>query len=82
MYLQESCLTIYRGACADVGHCIVVSPCDLYPSSIYAIVPTKAITMGMASIMKAKKIVLLASGANKNTVVRALLDDKITTNVP
>ncbi len=45
-------------------------------------VPTKAITMGMASIMKAKKIVLLASGANKNTVVRALLDDKITTNVP
>ena len=44
--------------------------------------PTKAITMGMASIMKAKKIVLLASGANKNTVVRALLDDKITTNVP
>lgn len=45
-------------------------------------VPTKAITMGMASIMKAKKIVLLASGASKKAVVRELLNDHITTNVP
>lgn len=45
-------------------------------------VPTKAITMGMASIMKAKKIVLLASGASKKAVVQELLNDHITTNVP
>ncbi len=45
-------------------------------------VPTKAITMGMASIMSAKKIVLLASGANKKDAVKELLNDKITTSVP
>ena len=45
-------------------------------------VPTKAITMGMASIMKAKKIVLLASGASKRAVVQELLNDHITTSVP
>ena len=45
-------------------------------------VPTQAITMGMASIMSAKKIVLLANGANKKDAVKALLDDKITTSVP
>ena len=38
--------------------------------------------MGMASIMSAKKIVLLANGANKKDAVKALLDDKITTSVP
>ena len=45
-------------------------------------VPTQAITMGMASIMSAKKIVLLANGANKKDAVKALLDDKITPSVP
>lgn len=45
-------------------------------------VPTKAITMGIGSIMKAKKIVLLANGASKRDAVKALLDDKITTNNP
>ncbi len=45
-------------------------------------VPTKALTMGMASIMKAKKIMLLASGKGKHEVVKKLLDDKITTSNP
>lgn len=45
-------------------------------------VPTKALTMGMASIMSAKKIVLLANGANKKAAVKELLNDKITTSVP
>lgn len=45
-------------------------------------VPTKAVTMGMASIMKAKKIMLLASGKGKHEVVKKLLDDKITTANP
>ncbi len=45
-------------------------------------VPTKAVTMGMASIMKAKKIMLLASGKGKHEVVKKLLDDKITTSNP
>lgn len=45
-------------------------------------VPTKALTMGMASIMKAKTIMLLASGKGKHEVVKKLLDDKITTSNP
>ncbi|MGI6717058.1 MAG: glucosamine-6-phosphate deaminase [Eubacteriales bacterium] len=45
-------------------------------------VPTKAITMGMGSIMKAKRIIVLASGKNKHYVVSKMLDDRITTSVP
>jgi len=45
-------------------------------------VPTKALTMGIASIMKAKKIILLASGKNKHDAVKELLTESITTNNP
>ena len=36
-------------------------------------VPTKSVTMGLASIMKAKKIVLIATGANKAEAIKGLL---------
>ena len=45
-------------------------------------VPTKALTMGMASIMKAKTIILLASGKSKAAVVSRLVDETITTEIP
>ncbi len=45
-------------------------------------VPTQAVTMGIGSIMKAKKIIVLASGKNKNYVIKKMLDDRITTMVP
>lgn len=45
-------------------------------------VPTMALTMGMATIMSAKKIVLLANGASKSAAVKKLLDDDIDTKVP
>lgn len=46
-------------------------------------VPTQAITMGLATIMQAKKILVLASGANKHAVVSKMVsDDRITTRVP
>ena len=45
-------------------------------------VPTKSLTMGMVSIMKAKKIILLASGKGKHQAVSELLDDTITTANP
>lgn len=38
-------------------------------------VPRTAITMGMGSILKSKKIVLLANGVNKAPVIRRLLDE-------
>jgi len=45
-------------------------------------VPKQAITMGLGTIMKAKKIVLLASGKNKHEAIASLLGDKITPEVP
>ena len=45
-------------------------------------VPTRALTMGMGSIMMAKRIILLANGKNKHAAVAALLDNKITTAIP
>ncbi len=45
-------------------------------------VPTRAITMGMGSILKAKKILVLASGKNKHFVVSKMLSGRITTAVP
>ena len=45
-------------------------------------VPTRAFTMGIGAIMKAKKIILLANGANKHAAIAQMLDDKITTQCP
>ena len=45
-------------------------------------VPTKALTMGMATILKAKKILLLANGKAKHDAVKELLNDKINTQIP
>lgn len=45
-------------------------------------VPTEAITMGLGSIMKAKKIILLASGTKKAEIISKLVEDKISTRVP
>ena len=46
-------------------------------------VPKKAITMGLGSIMKSKKILLLANGKNKANIIRELLkDDVVSTHNP
>ena len=45
-------------------------------------VPTKAVTMGLASIMKAKKIVLIATGENKADAIKGLLMGLITEKLP
>lgn len=45
-------------------------------------VPRKALTMGMGSIMKARKIILLANGKSKSAVIKEMLNDNITTSVP
>ncbi|MFH1904983.1 MAG: glucosamine-6-phosphate deaminase [bacterium] len=45
-------------------------------------VPTQAITMGIGTIMKAKKVVLLANGANKADAVKAALEGPITSICP
>lgn len=45
-------------------------------------VPTHAVTMGMASIMSAKKILLLANGKGKHAAISAMMTDKINTQIP
>lgn len=45
-------------------------------------VPTKALTMGISSIMKAKKIILLAFGEKKADAIKKLLSGEITSEFP
>jgi len=45
-------------------------------------VPRQAVTMGMGSIMKARRIMLLASGTNKAPAIEETLSGRITTAVP
>lgn len=45
-------------------------------------VPTKSLTMGIATIMKARKIIILASGKEKAEAVKSLFSGKITTQNP
>ncbi len=45
-------------------------------------VPTHAITMGIATIMKAGKILLIATGANKADAVAAMINKAPSTDCP
>ena len=45
-------------------------------------VPTHAITMGVATIMKAGKILLIATGANKADAVAAMINKEANTDCP
>lgn len=46
-------------------------------------VPTKAITMGIGSIMRAKKIILIVNGENKAEILAKIINENsITTDIP
>ncbi len=45
-------------------------------------VPRRAITMGMEGIMQAKKVLLIANGANKREIVEKAFNGPITPEVP
>jgi glucosamine-6-phosphate deaminase len=45
-------------------------------------VPRKAITMGIGTVKDAKRIVLLAWGANKKTILKKTIEGDISTTVP
>lgn len=45
-------------------------------------VPTRAVTMGLKSIMNAKKIVLIATGKNKHEAIKHLLSGELTEEWP
>lgn len=44
--------------------------------------PTKAITMGIGSIMKAKKIILIATGISKAKAIKAMIEGEVTPACP
>jgi glucosamine-6-phosphate deaminase len=75
------------GSCLNVGTHVV----DLTAETIAANsrffaspdeVPRQAVTMGMGSIMRAKRILLLAGGKNKAAAIKETVSGKITTAVP
>ena len=45
-------------------------------------VPRKAITMGLATIMEARQVLLLANGAEKMEILKLALTGPVTTNIP
>ncbi len=45
-------------------------------------VPTQAVTMGIGSIMQAKKILIIALGANKAKAIKQLIDGNVTPMCP
>ncbi len=45
-------------------------------------VPTHALTMGMGTILSAKKIIILANGKNKHDAVMQMLKGTVTTSCP
>lgn len=44
--------------------------------------PTKHISVGIGTIMKSKKILLLASGASKSEIVERMIYGKVSPKVP
>ena len=45
-------------------------------------VPTHAVTMGAVTILRAKKIILMATGVAKAGIIKALIDSKVTPFLP
>ena len=45
-------------------------------------VPHQAVTQGIATIMRAKKIILIATGANKAEAVKAMIEGPIVESCP
>lgn len=45
-------------------------------------VPTQAVSMGLKSIMKAKRIALIATGANKAHAIKQLIEQEANINLP
>lgn len=71
---------------AKMTHCV-----DLTESTIEANkrffssadeVPRQAYTMGIKSIMQARKILLVVSGADKASILKAALEGEVTSSVP
>ncbi|MDU4962300.1 MAG: glucosamine-6-phosphate deaminase [Sporomusaceae bacterium] len=67
-------------------HVVSLTPATIAANACFfgdaAAVPRQAITMGIGSIMQAKKILLLVSGEKKCAILRKTLFGPVTTDVP
>lgn len=67
-------------------HLVELTPDTIAANSRFfaseADVPKHALTMGIHSVFKSRKILLLASGKNKADAIRALINSNITTSCP
>jgi glucosamine-6-phosphate deaminase len=61
---------------------VPVSPANLHREASSHPVPTHGITMGIRTIMNARRVVLLAKGAEKAEIVRVALAGPVTEAVP
>jgi len=71
---------------SDTTHVVDLTPATITANARFFSsdkqVPKTAITMGIASILQAKKIVLLAFGAGKAKAVAAMIHGEVTEEVP
>jgi glucosamine-6-phosphate deaminase len=68
-------------------HVVTLDDCTRAANALWfagelARVPRRALTMGMATILSARAIVLIATGEAKSDAVRATLEGGVTTRVP
>lgn len=70
----------------SLTHCVDLTESTIQANSRYFDtiddVPKQAISMGLQSIMKAKRIILLAFGEQKREAIRQLMRQEVTTDVP
>ncbi len=71
---------------STITHCVELNPITIKANARFfaseADVPTKAVTMGIETIMAARKIVLIASGADKKEIMEKAFFGPVTPEVP
>ncbi len=65
----------------DLTDSTIQANCRYFDNDIHK-VPKQAMSMGIGSIMKSKKIILIASGSAKADAVSAMVDGPITVDCP
>jgi glucosamine-6-phosphate deaminase len=64
---------------ADLSESTIAANAQYFPKGI---VPKQAITMGLLTIMQAKKIIILAFGSKKANAVKAMLEGPVDPSCP
>ena len=71
---------------SDGAHCVALAQSTIDANTRFfanrECVPTHALTMGIGDIMKAKKILLIATGEAKASAVKAMFEGRITPQCP